>query len=234
MNRDELADGLVHEWADWWTTEDVEKIDADNGEYLDKLIKRSVAYAETARLSPPVAAPDGLRRLVNAVKAVVDRHAETKEGSGLLYLPMLPREMKKLRSAVEPFREPLASPPLPEGERGTANLCAKIFDHKWLDPVCVETGCQSLVLKHEAERAQELADKYKWQVIDTCKRAEAAEAKCASLQAELDAARKALEPFAHEAAEVESYAPEAFVKMKVRVWELLAARRAALSDPEQS
>src|SRR5215207_5364371 len=75
MNRDELADGLVHEWADWWTTEDVEKIDADNGEYLDKLIKRSVAYAETARLSPPVAAPDGLRRLVNAVKAVVDRHA---------------------------------------------------------------------------------------------------------------------------------------------------------------
>jgi hypothetical protein len=26
------------------------------------------------------------------------------------------------------------------------NPCAKIFDHKWLDPVCVENGCQSLFL----------------------------------------------------------------------------------------
>lgn len=26
------------------------------------------------------------------------------------------------------------------------NPCAKIFDHKWLDPVCVEDGCQSLFL----------------------------------------------------------------------------------------
>src|ERR1051326_6936949 len=27
-----------------------------------------------------------------------------------------------------------------------ANPCAKILDHKWLDPECVESGCQSLVL----------------------------------------------------------------------------------------
>ena len=42
--------------------------------------------------------------LVSAIKTVVDRHAESKEGSGLLYLPVMPHEMKKLRSALEPFR----------------------------------------------------------------------------------------------------------------------------------
>jgi hypothetical protein len=26
------------------------------------------------------------------------------------------------------------------------NPCAKIFDHKWLDPQCVESGCQSLAI----------------------------------------------------------------------------------------
>lgn len=31
------------------------------------------------------------------------------------------------------------------------NLCAKIFDHKWLDPECVETGCQSLLPRRLAE-----------------------------------------------------------------------------------
>lgn len=34
-----------------------------------------------------------------------------------------------------------------------SNPCAKIFDHKWLDPECVETGCQSLVWKSRYEAA---------------------------------------------------------------------------------
>lgn len=31
------------------------------------------------------------------------------------------------------------------------NPCAKIFDHKWLDPECVEGGCQSLLLSRAAK-----------------------------------------------------------------------------------
>lgn len=32
-----------------------------------------------------------------------------------------------------------------EAIREAENPCAKIFDHKWLDPECVEIGCQSLL-----------------------------------------------------------------------------------------
>lgn len=34
------------------------------------------------------------------------------------------------------------------------NPCDEIFDHKWLDPVCVGKGCQSLVLGGNLEKAQ--------------------------------------------------------------------------------
>jgi hypothetical protein len=30
-----------------------------------------------------------------------------------------------------------------------ANPAEKIFDHMWLDPVCIESGCQSLLLGQE-------------------------------------------------------------------------------------
>ena len=46
-----------------------------------------------------------LERLLKIVFLIADRHAESKEGSGLLYLPVAPREMKELRSALAPFRE---------------------------------------------------------------------------------------------------------------------------------
>jgi hypothetical protein len=46
-----------------------------------------------------------LLRLLRATMRVVDRHAERKEGSRLLHVPMLPLEMKELRAALEPFRE---------------------------------------------------------------------------------------------------------------------------------
>jgi hypothetical protein len=39
---------------------------------------------------------------------------------------------------------------------GIGNPCAKIFDHKWLDPECVETGCRSLFLKRLAEASAQL------------------------------------------------------------------------------
>ena len=35
-----------------------------------------------------------------------------------------------------------------ERVRAVSNPCSKIFTHKWLDPECVENGCQSLKLKH--------------------------------------------------------------------------------------
>ena len=55
------------------------------------------------------------------------------------------------------------------------NPCDKIFDHKYLDAECVESGCKSLLLIQRARNAERLADKYKWQVRDTCSRAEKAE-----------------------------------------------------------
>lgn len=84
------------------------------------------------------------------------------------YYLVSPRMMAAaLAAAPEPFKA--------VKERGTTNPCDKIFDHKWLSPECVETGCKSLLLVHRAERAEELADKYKWQVRDTCARAEKTE-----------------------------------------------------------
>ncbi len=43
-------------------------------------------------------------RLLRAVMRFVDRHAERKDGPGVLQVPMLAREMQELRSALEPFR----------------------------------------------------------------------------------------------------------------------------------
>lgn len=45
-----------------------------------------------------------LFRLLKSVMRFVDRHAERKEGSGLLHVPLQPHEMKELRAALEPFR----------------------------------------------------------------------------------------------------------------------------------
>ncbi len=35
----------------------------------------------------------------------------------------------------------------------------KILTHKWLDPKCCDTGCQSLFLKHAREEIEELKTK---------------------------------------------------------------------------
>ena len=37
-----------------------------------------------------------------------------------------------------------------------SNPCDKIFDHKWLDPECVGTGCQSLFLKELREASADV------------------------------------------------------------------------------
>jgi hypothetical protein len=55
-------------------------------------------------IKEPCSATQEFERLLQAIKAVIDRHCESKEGSGLLYVPVTPREMKELRSAFEPFR----------------------------------------------------------------------------------------------------------------------------------
>lgn len=52
-----------------------------------------------------------------------------------------------------------------------------VTDHKWLDPECHASGCQTLILKAELEKLRDQRDKYVWQVRDTCRRAEAAEAR---------------------------------------------------------
>lgn len=52
-----------------------------------------------------------------------------------------------------------------------------VTDHKWLDPECHASGCQTLILKAELEKLRDQRDKYMWQVRDTCRRAEAAEAR---------------------------------------------------------
>lgn len=45
-----------------------------------------------------------LFRLLRAVMRFVDRHAETKDGPGVVQVPLLPHEMKELRRSLEPFR----------------------------------------------------------------------------------------------------------------------------------
>ena len=46
-----------------------------------------------------------MQRLIEAIRPIIDRHAETKRASGVLDVPVMPSEMKELRSAFEPFRE---------------------------------------------------------------------------------------------------------------------------------
>ena len=68
---------------------------------------REHAHDKWVFQAAPPAAQTGMRefdRLLDAIKRIVDRHAESKEGSGLLYIPAAPYEMKELRSAIEPFR----------------------------------------------------------------------------------------------------------------------------------
>ena len=60
-----------------------------------------------------------------------------------------------------------------------------VTDHKWLDPECHASGCQTLILKAELEKLKDQRDKYMWQVRDTCARAEAAEADVKRLRAAL-------------------------------------------------
>ena len=37
------------------------------------------------------------------------------------------------------------------------NPCNKIFDHKWLDPGCVEDGCKSLLPRALADEIERMA-----------------------------------------------------------------------------
>ena len=62
-----------------------------------------------------------------------------------------------------------------------------------------------------ANRAEELAEKYKWQVRDTCARAERAEAQLAEARKSLAEKDAALEPFAREADELTDGVPDSAV-----------------------
>ena len=44
-------------------------------------------------------------RLMQAVMRFVDRHAESKDGPGVLMVPLSIHEMKELRRALEPLRD---------------------------------------------------------------------------------------------------------------------------------
>lgn len=45
-----------------------------------------------------------LFRLLRAVMRFVDRHAEQKDGPGVIHVPLLPQEMRELRASLDPFR----------------------------------------------------------------------------------------------------------------------------------
>lgn len=72
-------------------------------------------------------------------------------GSRRRIWPSTERE-ERLDSECAAWRQATGCSTHDEAARLRPNPCAKIFDHKWLDPVCVEGGCQSLFLKHARER----------------------------------------------------------------------------------
>lgn len=57
-----------------------------------------------------------------------------------------------LASLFAEFEATLAPAPGAVGQ----SLCGRIFDHKWLDPICVEDGCQSLAGRHLMKRLYEV------------------------------------------------------------------------------
>lgn len=72
--------------------------------------------------------------------------------------PMVtPFDLKLVEKAMQDYVDGTSDQTLAETARSIiasiSNPCAKIFDHKWLDPECVETGCQSLVWKSRYEAA---------------------------------------------------------------------------------
>jgi len=86
-----------------------------------------------------------LIRSIEALIALSDAGALTPHGIG--------GHARALLSAAAVRLTP--EPDQRGGEVG-GNLCAKIFDHKWLDPECVETGCRSLQGRHLMARLYEV------------------------------------------------------------------------------
>lgn len=72
-------------------------------------------------------------------------------------LPVTPFDQALVEKALQDYIDGTSDKTLAETAqsivRSISNPCAKIFDHKWLDPECVETGCQSLVWKSRYEAA---------------------------------------------------------------------------------
>jgi hypothetical protein len=75
----------------------------------------------------------------------------------------------------------------------TANPCAKIFEHKWLDPHCVEHGCQSLApaqaskaVKIEPDEAFLCAELRRMKTIATVAAAARIESQAATIKALTD------------------------------------------------
>ena len=86
-----------------------------------------------------------------------------------------------------------------------------VIDHKWLDPECHASGCRTLILKAALEKLRDERDKYMWQVRDTCRRAEAAEAE---LRIHRERAASVNNMWRHEfSREVEAAADKLFARM---------------------
>lgn len=70
--------------------------------------------------------------------------AESFSSQGLA-VPAIPRLLAEAAAAIERQQEEISA-------LSRKNPCAGILDHKWLDPVCVARGCQSLALAKDAAR----------------------------------------------------------------------------------
>lgn len=83
--------------------------------------------------------------------------AASSVGADVDGLAAVPFYVSLVEKALQAYIDGSSDKTLTETAQGIVsslrNPCDKIFDHKWLDPECVETGCQSLVWKSRYEAA---------------------------------------------------------------------------------
>ena len=82
--------------------------------------------------NPDVSSPSEWSEVARAV-------AEANQQAALMRVGDLNTATARILSAIE------------RAVAWSKNPCSKIFDHKWLDPKCVENGCQSLLIHQGGE-----------------------------------------------------------------------------------
>jgi hypothetical protein len=99
---------------------------------------------------------DGTVQSHNAFEANFDEMVEATRTIITALQDRLYNRLKCPFASGKALREDTPQSVKPDAVRESRNPCSGIFDHKWLDPICVASGCQSLAGRHMMDRLYEV------------------------------------------------------------------------------